>query len=148
MNPGMASIEIDGSPIDGIARFMVSGAASAATLALSEPLSFWGGFEPESGRIIDHHHPQVGITITDHVVVMRAGRGSSSASSVIAEAIRAGTAPAAIVMEEIDEIVALGAIVAEELYGLCMPVVVVDAATFAAMASSEHITISNGSADH
>ena len=46
---------------------------------------------------------------------MPSGRGSSSSSSVLAEAIRAGTAPAAIVLGEADPILALGAIVAREL---------------------------------
>jgi hypothetical protein len=55
---------------------------------------------------------------------MPAGRGSSSSSYVLAEAIRAGTAPAAIVLGEPDPIVALGAIVAAELYGVDVPVVV------------------------
>src|SRR3972149_7902586 len=56
--------------------------------------------------------------------VIPGGRGSSSSSSVLAEAIRAGTAPAAIVLLEPDPIVALGAIVARELYGTSVPVVV------------------------
>lgn len=144
MSPGVASIEVDGSPVDARIRWLVSGKASATTLALSEPLSFWGGFEAETGRIIDRRHPQLGATLTGCVVVMRAGRGSSSASSVIAEAIRAGTAPAAVVMEEVDEIIALGAIVAEELYGLTMPVIVVDPAAFAILAGSAHVTIDDG----
>lgn len=145
MTSGPFSVEVDGSPIHAPVRFMVSGMASGETLSLSEPLSFWGGFEPESGQIIDRRHPQVGMTLTGRVVVMRAGRGSSSASSVIAEAIRSGTAPAAIVMEELDEIVALGAIVADELYGLCMPVMVVDGPTFTTMAASAHISVSDAS---
>jgi predicted aconitase with swiveling domain len=56
---------------------------------------------------------------------MRASRGSSSGSSVLAEAIRAGVAPAAILLAERDPIVAVGAMVAAELYGLRCPVVVV-----------------------
>lgn len=132
-------LEIDGVRVDADVHWLVAGAVSAPTLALSEPLSFWGGFDSGTGRIIDRRHPQLGTELTGNVVVMRAGRGSSSASSVIAEAIRAGTAPAAIVMEEIDEIVALGAIVAEELYGVTMPVVVVDSGTFAALTRSERI---------
>ncbi len=48
---------------------------------------------------------------------MRAGRGSGSGSSVLAEAIRCGTAPSAIVMTSRDAIVMTGALVAAELYG-------------------------------
>ena len=58
---------------------------------------------------------------------MPSGRGSSSSSSVLAEAIRRGTSPVAIVMAEADEIVALGALVAAELYDITCPVVLVSA---------------------
>ena len=64
---------------------------------------------------------------------MPSGRGSSSSSYVLAEAMRAGTAPAAIVLREADGIVALGAIVARELYGMNMPVVVLDAEAYEAI---------------
>jgi hypothetical protein len=99
-------------------------------LVLDEPLSMWGGLDPHSGRIIDRRHPQVGETVTGRVLVMPTGRGSSSAASVIAEAIRLQTAPAAIVMAYPDDIVLVGAVVAEELYGITCPVVVVDRIRF------------------
>jgi hypothetical protein len=57
---------------------------------------------------------------------MPGGRGSSSSSSVLAEAIRAGTAPAAIVLTDPDPIIALGALVARELYGVSIPIVVLE----------------------
>jgi predicted aconitase with swiveling domain len=49
-------------------------------------------------------------------------RGSSSSSSVLAEAVRAGCAPAAILLGEPDLILAVGAAVAKELYGIRVPV--------------------------
>ena len=110
---------------------------------MDEPLSFWGGFDAATGAIIDQHHPQVGQILSGQVVVMQGGRGSSSASSVIAEAIRVGTAPAAIVMEQADEIVALGAIVADELYGLRMPIVVVDRQTFVSCSAASTMKFSS-----
>jgi predicted aconitase with swiveling domain len=90
---------------------------------LDEPLSFWGGFDPETGRITDPRHPQRGTVLTGRVVVMPSGRGSSSSSAVLAEAVRIGTAPAAIVLYEPDPIVVLGAVVASELYGRTVPIV-------------------------
>jgi predicted aconitase with swiveling domain len=54
---------------------------------------------------------------------MPAARGSSSSSSVLAEAVRAGTAPAAILLGEADLILAVGAAVGEELYGRRVPIV-------------------------
>ena len=106
-------------------RTLVAGTAEGPALVLDEPLSLWGGLDPETGDIVDVRHPQRGANVAGRVLVMPSGRGSSSSSSVLAEAIRAGTAPAAIVLGEADPILALGAIVARELYGSSVPIVVV-----------------------
>ncbi len=106
------------------ARMLAPGVATGEVLVLDEALSFWGGFDPKTGLLIDTHHPQAGAALTGRVLVMASGRGSSSSSYVFAEAIRAGTAPAAVVLGETDTIVALGAIVASELYGIEVPGVV------------------------
>jgi predicted aconitase with swiveling domain len=98
--------------------------SSGRAIVLDEPLSFWGGFDAATGRIIDVHHPQHGASLAGRVVVMPGGRGSSSSASVLAEAVRAGTAPAALILGEPDLIVAVGAVVATELYGVDLPVVV------------------------
>ncbi|MDH4113815.1 MAG: DUF126 domain-containing protein [Actinomycetota bacterium] len=108
-------------------RAIVPGVATGEVVVLDEPLSFWGGLDPETGRLIDTHHPQAGVTLMGRVLAMPSGRGSSSSSYVLAEAIRAGTAPIAVVLGEADAIVALGAIVAAELYGIEVPVVVTPA---------------------
>jgi predicted aconitase with swiveling domain len=99
------------------------GSASGRALVLREPLSLWGGLDPASGLITDVHHPQYGASVRGRVLAMPAGRGSSSSSSVLAEAVRAGTAPVAIVLGEADLILAVGAVVAAELYGVRVPVV-------------------------
>jgi len=109
-------------------RALVAGSAEGEVLVLDDPLSFWGGVDPATGLVIDGHHPQAGASVAGRVLVLPGGRGSSSSSSVLAEAIRAGTAPAAVLLLETDPIVALGAIVARELYGRTIPVVVVEAA--------------------
>jgi predicted aconitase with swiveling domain len=106
------------------ARTLVAGTAQGRALMLDEPLSLWGGVDPATGDIIDPRHPQHGANVAGRILVMPSGRGSSSSSSVLAEAIRAGTAPAAIVLGEADPILALGAIVARELFGGTIPVVV------------------------
>jgi predicted aconitase with swiveling domain len=111
-------------------RTLVPGRGEGPALVLSEPLSFWGGVDPTTGRIIDTHHPQLGETVTGRVLVMPSGRGSSSSSYVLAEAVRAGTSPAAIVLGEPDGIVTLGAMVAAELYGRTIPVIVVAPETY------------------
>jgi predicted aconitase with swiveling domain len=122
-------------------RTLVAGHASGLALVLDEPLSFWGGLDPATGALIDTHHPQRGATLAGRVLVMPSGRGSSSSSYVLAEAIRAGTSPVAIVLRESDGIVALGAIVARELYGTLVPVVVLEADGYGAIADGDAIVV-------
>jgi predicted aconitase with swiveling domain len=92
------------------------GAASGAPLRLDEPLSFWGGLDTATGRIVDRWHPQRGASVAGRILMMPACRGSSSGSAALAEAIRAGVAPGAILLLERDPIVIVGAMVAAELY--------------------------------
>ena len=112
------------------AQSYAAGDADALALVLSVPLSFWGGIDVETGRIIDHSHPDLGISITGTILVMPGGRGSSSSSSVLAEAIRRGTGPAAIVLSIPDPILTVGALVAQALYGVRCPIVVGETGRF------------------
>jgi len=120
---------------------VVSGSASGPALVLDEPLSLWGGLDALTGIIIDQRHPQRGVCLSGAVVFMRSGRGSSSASSVLAEAVRLGTAPAAFVLGEPDEILALGSFVAEEIYGLITPVVIADPASPLSVSTGDLVRI-------
>lgn len=122
-------------------RVVIAGEARGPVLSLDEPLSFWGGLSAETGLIIDEHHPQTGERVTDTILAMRAARGSSSASSVLAEAVRLGTAPAAIVMIHPDEILATGAIVADELYRRTVPILLLSEADYATVAAATHAVI-------
>jgi uncharacterized protein len=105
---------------------LVPGRARGPALVLDHPLSFWGGVDPATGRIIDVHHPQRGARVTGTVLMMPSGRGSSSSGTVLAETIRVGTAPAAIVLGVPDPILVVGAVAAADLYGRTIPVVVAD----------------------
>jgi predicted aconitase with swiveling domain len=124
---------------------LVGGAAEGDVLVLSEPLSLWGGVDPATGAVIDVRHPQRGERVSGRVLLLPAGRGSSSSSTILAEAIRVGTAPAAIVLGEPDPIIALGAIVGRELYGTTVPVVVAEATVFADLARVRRATVDGGS---
>lgn len=128
------------------ARTLHPGSAVGTPIRLTAPLSFWGGTD-EHGRIVDAHHPQCGEVLAGRVLVMESGRGSSSASSVLAEQIRAGAAPAAIILARPDSIIALGALVAHELYGLSTPVVVVDEAAYGELPADQPLHVS-ASPDH
>jgi len=120
---------------------LAPGVAEGAPLLLQEPLSFWGGLDPTSGLIIDRWHPQAGACIAGRVLLMPAGRGSSSGSASLAEAIRLGVGPAAILLLKRDAIVIVGALAAAELYGRFVPVVLVEAADWATLAAAGRLEV-------
>jgi predicted aconitase with swiveling domain len=122
-------------------RALHDGSGEGPALVLDEPLSFWGGLDPASGLIIDQRHPQVGQSITGTVLVLTTGRGSSSSSTILAEALRVGTGPAAILLCEADEIVVLGALVAELLDGHSIPVVLLDRPTHRRLRSGDQLRV-------
>ncbi|MBZ9920074.1 MULTISPECIES: DUF126 domain-containing protein [unclassified Mesorhizobium] len=124
--------------------FQLAGSAEGRALVFSQPLSFWGGVDATTGDITDHSHPGLGQNVAGKILIMPSGRGSSSSSSVLAEAIRRGTAPAGILLERPDPILAVGAIVAEFLYGISMPLVVCD---INGIVSGERIAIDVGGDD-
>lgn len=125
-------------------RPLVAGSAVGEALVLEEPLSFWGGLDQDSGRIIDARHPQHGASVTGRVLVMPAGRGSSSSSSVLAEALRSGHGPLGIVLGSSDAIVALGALVVELLDGRACPVVLLGETDYRRLRTGDRLAIEAG----
>lgn len=113
-------------------------------VVLVAPLSFWGGFNLHTGELSDPHHPQAGESLAGKILLMPSGRGSSSSSSVLAEAIRVGTAPIAILLLETDPIVVLGALVARELYGSIVPVGVLSPESYGRLSTGKSVTVSVG----
>ena len=69
-------------------RVLAPGTAEGPLLVLSEALSFWGGFDPASGRIVDRHHPQAGAVLAGQVLALPESRGSAGTPAGLAEAIR------------------------------------------------------------
>lgn len=84
-------------------------------LALTAPISFWGGVDPASGAIIDARHPERGRNIAGRILALPGTIGSSSASAVLLELVHAGRAPTALLMDAPDAILLLGLVVAREM---------------------------------
>jgi predicted aconitase with swiveling domain len=124
-----------------IGKPVVAGSAEGRALVSNEPLSFWGGLCPETGEIIDRRHEQSGAVVTGRVFVFPSGKGSSTASAVLLEAIRTGVAPVAVINLKVDPILALGSIVADEMYGQAMPIVVLAEKDFFTIKQDDYITI-------
>jgi predicted aconitase with swiveling domain len=106
-------------------RSVTSGSARGAALVADAPLSFWGGFDPETGVVIDRRHPLAGQLATGRVLVIPSGRGSCSGSGVLLESIHNGTAPAAIITSRLDPVISLGCILGDELFATHPPLVVI-----------------------
>lgn len=122
-------------------RVLLAGAAEGSALVLAEPLSVWGGLDPETGLIIDRHHPQHGRCVSGRVLVMPGGRGSSSSSTTLAEAVRLKMAPAAIILGTADHILLAGALAAAELYGRTLPIVLLDLAEYATLEPERAVSL-------
>jgi predicted aconitase with swiveling domain len=122
-------------------RVLNPGSVSGPVIVLEEPLSFWGGFDPRTGAIIDVHHPQRGTRLAGSIVLMSEARGSGTAPGAIAEAIRLQTAPAAILLIEPDVNIAIGAAVARALYGRACAVLVLDRESYAALTRASAATV-------
>src|SRR5204863_5752898 len=80
-------------------RTLVHGDAQGDVLFSDMGLSFWGGVDAGTGRIIDRHHPLCGADLAGKVLAIPSGRGSCSGSGVLLELILNGHAPAALVFE-------------------------------------------------
>lgn len=98
------------------AQVIVAGSAHGQALAADTALSFWGGYDPDSGEIIDQRHPLCGEMAAGKVLVIPTGRGSCSGSGVLLEAIVNGAAPAAIITSQLDPIIGLGCVLGDELH--------------------------------
>ena len=89
--------------------------ARAEALALTAPISFWGGVDPKTGTVADPRHPEYGQQLSGKVLFVPATVGSSSAAAILLELVHGKCAPAAIVLHEPDAILLLGLIVAREM---------------------------------
>ena len=109
-------MELSGAPVH-------AGEGKGRLLVLERPLSFWGGVDPETGRVSDPRHPQYGEPLGGRILVMERAIGSSSSSAIMLELLRNDVAPAAIVLGSTDAILVLGVLVAEELGYPSIPLV-------------------------
>ncbi|MDQ1850288.1 aconitase X [Gemmobacter fulvus] len=117
------------------ARSILGGNASGPIIATTEALSFWGGVDPATGRIIDVHHPLHGTCITGGILMMPSTRGSCTGSGVLLDLALTGRAPAALLFCEDEDVVTLGALIAAEMFGHSLPVLRLTRAAFDALAA-------------
>jgi len=125
-------------------RILVDGRAEGRVLKLRQPISFWGGVDPATARVIDARHPDRGICISGRILCLPGMIGSSSASAVMLELLRAGIAPAALILGETDAILALGVVVAAELGYSTIPVIELSREEQSHLPQDAHVRIEDG----
>ncbi len=90
-----------------------AGKAEGEALVSTEGISFYGGVEPEIGKIVEQGHPLEGKSVSGKILVFPEGKGSTVGSYTLYQMKKFGTAPAAIVNKQAETIVAVGAIISE-----------------------------------
>ncbi|MFT4015254.1 MAG: aconitase family protein [Paracoccus sp. (in: a-proteobacteria)] len=120
---------------------ILPGAAQGPVLASAQPLSFWGGVDPATARVIDVHHPLHGECLTGRVLMMPSTRGSCTGSGVLLDMILSGRGPAALIFSEPEDVVTLGALIAAEMFGRPLPVLRLSPDAFAALSAGAEARI-------
>jgi predicted aconitase with swiveling domain len=124
-----------------IGRGLVEGEALSTLLRLDSPLSFWGGVDPASGRIIDQAHPQAGASVAGKIVAMPGSRGSSGTPGVLGESLRRGVGPVGMIVTKPDINLVAGSLAARALYGVLCPIILVAPDVFDALEDGGEIAI-------
>lgn len=122
-------------------KVVIPGQAQGQALVSDEPLSFWGGYDWQTGEITDRRHPLSGQIAAGKVLCLPFTRGSSTTTAVLLEAIRNGTAPVAILTTGTDFFFALASVVADELYAHPIPLIALEAEDFAGLNSGVQVYI-------
>ncbi|MCK4491557.1 MAG: DUF126 domain-containing protein [Candidatus Altiarchaeales archaeon] len=95
------------------ARVINKGRVVGEALVSHEPISFFGGVDPETGIITERGHELQGKSIGDKILVFPQGKGSTVGSYSLYRLMKNGVAPRAIINESCEPIVAVGAIISD-----------------------------------
>jgi hypothetical protein len=94
-------------------RVISKGIGEGKALSTYQPISFYGGVDPNTGEVIEKGHELQGKNIKGRILVFPSGKGSTVGSYTLYRMKKNGTAPAGIVNKECETIVAVGAIISE-----------------------------------
>ncbi|QUS36759.1 aconitase X [Falsirhodobacter algicola] len=125
------------------AQSILPGTALGPIVAANEPLSFWGGVDPATGRVIDVHHPLQGRCVTGAILMLPSTRGSCTGSGVLLDLVLSGRGPAALVFCEEEDVVTLGALIAAEMFESRLPVLRLTRAAFDRLATCPEARITD-----
>jgi len=94
-------------------RTISKGVAEGEALTTSQPISFYGGVDPDTGIIIEKGHELEGKKVKGKILVFPNGKGSTVGSYTLYRMRKNDTAPAGILNKECETVVAVGAIISE-----------------------------------
>ncbi|MFH1722333.1 MAG: DUF126 domain-containing protein [Candidatus Altiarchaeota archaeon] len=94
-------------------RIINKGVAEGEALVSEDPISFYGGVDPETGNIADKDSKLDGQSITGKILVFPYGKGSTVAPYTIYQLAKNGKAPLAMINKEAETIVAVGCIISD-----------------------------------
>ena len=89
-------------------RGLVEGVGEGLILVTKDPISFYGGVDPETGEVVERGHELYGETIAGKILAFPYGKGSTVGSYVLLRLARRGKAPAGIVNLSSEPIVVIG----------------------------------------
>ncbi len=123
------------------AQALIPGSVEGELVVSSEPLSFWGGYDPITGEITDRRHPLSGLNVAGKILALPFTRGSSTTTAVLLEAQRLGKAPAALLTKGVDAFLSLASVVAEELFARPIPVYALAEQDFQRLKGGERVQL-------
>ncbi len=94
-------------------RKIAKGSAEGEVIKSEMGISFYGGVDPETGKVVEKGHDLEGKSIKGKVYVFPQGKGSTVGSYTLYRLKKLGNAPAAIINRDCETIVAVGAIISE-----------------------------------
>ncbi len=94
-------------------RKIYKGVAEGEAITTKDGISFFGGVDPDTGKVVEVGHELEGQSITGKILVFPTGKGSTVGSYTLYRMKKNNTAPAAIVNKQIDTIIAVGCIISE-----------------------------------
>ncbi len=122
-------------------RFFVAGSVSGQLAVAKKPLSFWGGYDPATGQIIDPRHDLYGEKVAGKILAIPHGIGSSTTAAVLLDAYLRSTHPLALINVETEPILVIGALVIRKLYQEVIPVLSVTKRTYSQLRTGHMLTL-------
>ena len=94
-------------------RIISKGVAEGEALTTTQPISFYGGVDPETSEVLEKGHELQGKLVKNRILVFPNGKGSTVGSYTLYRLKKGGVAPAGIINRECETVVAVGAIISE-----------------------------------